>query len=141
MFEKPFRVLYQIIITMASTFSVYSTPASLSAFSASDFSSLTFERASELTYPKISAPNSVVSWCYSPNIPTSAAGTIIIPGDIIPNAIDLLPIFLNMEDAFGEGMRSVVLTMTLAETGSEKMYEYHFAKVSQLHVIFSWRIG
>lgn len=96
---------------------------------------MTFERATELTYPKIAAPNSVVSWCYSTNIPTSAAGTIIIPGDIIPNSVDLLPIFRGMEDAFGEGMRSVVLTIMLAETGSKNTYEYHFAKVSQLRIV------
>ena len=116
---------------MASTLSEYSTPGLSSAFSASEFYSMTFERATELTYPKIAPPNSVYSWHYSTNIPTSAAGTIIIPGDIIPNSIDLAPIFCNMEDAFGEGMRSVVLTMTLAETGSKNTYEYHFAKVSQ----------
>jgi hypothetical protein len=100
---------------------------------------MTFERATELTYPKIAPPNSVNSWCYSTNIPTSAAGTIIIPGDIIPNSIDLLPIFRDMEDAFGEGMRSVVLTMTKAdlESGSKNTYvsEYHFAKVRQRHII------
>ena len=120
---------------MSSTFSKYVTPATLSAFSASDFSSMTFERATELTYPKIAALNSIVSWCYSINIPTSAAGTIIILGDIIPNSVDLLPIFCGMEDAFGEGMRSVVLTIMLAETGSKNTYEYHFAKVSQLHIV------
>ena len=37
--------------------------------------------------------------------------------EYIPNSIDLLPIFRDMEHAFGEGMRSVVLTMMLAETG------------------------
>lgn len=47
-FEKSLQVLYQII--MASTFSKYATPVSLSAFSAS---SMTYERATELAYPKI----------------------------------------------------------------------------------------
>jgi hypothetical protein len=139
-FEKTLQVLYQlqleVKIIMASTFSEYVTPASFSAFSASEFYSMTFQRATELTYPKIAPPNSVDSWCYSTNIPTSAAGTIIIPGDIIPNSIDLLPIFRDMERAFGEGMRSVVLTMMLAESGFKNTYEYHFTKVSQRHIIF-----
>ena len=120
---------------MASTFSEYATPASFSAYSYSDFYSMTFERATEVTYPKIAPPNSVDSWCFSKNIPTSAAGTVIIPADIIPNSVDLFPIFRDMEDAFGDGMRSVVLTMTLAESGSKKTYEYHFAKVSQQYII------
>jgi len=116
-FEKTLQVIYQLEIIMTSNFRVseYATPANFYSFSASDFYAMTFERATELTYAKVATPNSINSWCYSTNIPTSAAGTIIIPGDIIPHSIDLLPIFRDMEDAFGEGMRSVVLTMTLQD--------------------------
>lgn len=89
-------------------------------------------------YPKIAAPNSVVSWCYSVNVPTNSVGTVITPRDIIPHSTDLLPILCDMEAAFGNGMRSVVLTMKLAKTEPQSTYEYHFAKVS--HYGSCWRI-
>jgi hypothetical protein len=71
--------MYQLEIMMASTFSKYATSANFYAFSASDLCAMTFERAAELAYPKVAsaAPNSMISitsWCYSTNIPTSAAG-------------------------------------------------------------------
>ena len=55
--------------------------------------------------------------------------------------IDLVPIFHDVGDAFGDGMSSVVLTRKLAETGSRDAYEYRFAKVSQLHItLVHWLI-
>ena len=42
----------------------------ISTYSASDFYSMSFERATEVTYPKITPPNSVNSWCFSKNIST-----------------------------------------------------------------------
>lgn len=119
---------------MSLSFTQYATPGSFTAFSATDFSSMTFERAADVVYPKIAAPNSVISWCYTENVPTNAAGTIITPRDTVPHATDLLPILHDMEGAFGNGMRSVVMTVMSAEGESQNTYEYHFAKVSQLQI-------
>jgi hypothetical protein len=119
---------------MCLSFTQYATPASFLAFSASEFSSMTFERAADLVYPKIAAPNSVISWCYSENVPTNAAGTMITPSDTVLHATDLLPILRDMEGAFGNGMRSVVMTIMSAEGESQNTYEYHFTKVSQLQI-------
>jgi len=74
------------------------------------------------------------SWCYSENVPTNAADTIITPSDTVPHVTDLLPILCDMEGAFGNGMRSVVMTIMLAEGESQNAYEYHFTKVSQLQI-------
>jgi hypothetical protein len=84
---------------MSSTVTQYATPPSWTAFSALEFSSITFQPV-YLLYPKIMLPNSIISWCYSPTIPTSAAGTVITPSDNIPHSADLLPVFHGMEDAF-----------------------------------------
>jgi len=46
----------------------------------------------------------------------------------------LLPILRDMEVAFGNGMRSVVMTIKLAEAESQNTYEYHFTKVRQLQI-------
>ena len=118
---------------MCLSFAQYATPASFAAFSASHFSSMTFEQAADLMYPKIAAPNSVISWCYSENVPTDAAGTIITLRDIVPHATDLLLILRDMEVAFGNGMRSVVMTIKPSEAEPQNTYEYHFTKVCQLH--------
>jgi hypothetical protein len=117
---------------MSLSFIQYATPASFAAFSVSDFSSMTFERAADLVYPKIAAPNSVISWCYSENVPANAMGTIITARDTIPHATDLLPILRDMEVAFGNGMRSVIMTIKLAEAESQT-YEYHFVKVCRYY--------
>lgn len=51
---------------------------------------MTFERAADLVYLKISAPNSVLSWCYSEkNVSANVVGAIITPRDTIPHATDL----------------------------------------------------
>lgn len=128
-------VLRRLSPIMSLSFTQYATPANFVAFSASYFSSVTFERVADLVYPKIAAPNSVISWWYTENVPTNAAGTIITPSDTVPHATDLLPILHDMESAFDHGMRSVVMTIKSAEGESQNDYEFHFAKVSQLPII------
>lgn len=64
---------------MSLTFAKYATPPG--AFSASEFASMTFEWAADVVYPNIAALDSVVSWCYRANVPTSAVGTVITPRD------------------------------------------------------------
>jgi hypothetical protein len=85
---------------------------------------MTFERAADLMYPRVAVPNSVVSWCYSENVPTSAVGTVITPRDTIPHSTDLFPILRDMEVAFSNGMRSVVMTMKSVETEPQSTYEF-----------------
>ena len=63
----------------------------------------------------------MISWCYSENVPTNAVGTIITLRDTIPHATNLLPILRDMEAAFGNGMRSVVMTIKPAEAESRKV--------------------
>lgn len=53
--------------------------------------------------------------------------------DAIPNSMTSCP-FSVIWKMPGNRMRSVALTMKLAETESQNTYEYHFAKVSQLPI-------
>jgi hypothetical protein len=97
--------------------------------SVSSESAMTFERSTDFAYPKIA--HLILSYL-GVTVPRRislqvlcAAGTIIIRGMLF---LILLRPPTRRGDAFGNGMRSVVLTMmNLAET-------YHFAKVSQLHI-------
>lgn len=58
---------------------------------------MTFERATDLTYPKIAAPNSVISFEYLLQV---LQRQLSFRGGI-PNSTDFLPIFRHMGDAFG----------------------------------------
>ena len=108
-----FKKTRNLSFIVSSTFSEYATPSSFSAFSASEFfSSTTFERATDLTYPKIAAPNSVISFEYLLQV---LQRQLSFRGGI-PNSTDFLPIFRHMGDAFGNRMRSIDMNMKLAGT-------------------------
>ena len=98
-------------------------------FTDAEFSSMTFERATDFTYPKIVAPNSVISISITVKISLQVLqGQLTFWGNPIPNSI--------VEDDFGKGKRTFFLTMKLADsTGSQNTYEY------QLHITFvHWRL-
>ena len=98
---------------------------------------MSFERAADLAYPKIAPPNSIVSWCYSANVPTSAVGTVITPRDTILHSTNLLPILRDMEAAFSNGIRSVSCDH---EVGRNRTSKHHLAKVSQLQIVLVHRL-
>ena len=57
-------------------------------------------------------------------------GTVITPRGTILHSTDLLLILRDMEVAFSNGIRSVVVTMEFAETEPQITYEYHLVNVS-----------
>ena len=109
----------------------YSTPNRYAAYSSTFFATLTFKDASELVYPILTPPGSIVyenfDDMFSSEVHASAPATVILPSDIIPHLDDVLPIIRALPSKFSLGMRSVMLTLFV---GGQKMtFAYHFSKV------------
>ena len=92
-----------------STFWTYTTPSTSAAYSSQFFQSLTFNQAVGHTYPSFLPPNTVTTWMFTDEIPTTAKSTIILFDEVIPDLKDLNPIMRSLEDEYNNGRRSVVL--------------------------------
>ena len=90
-------------------FKSYSSPPSSVAYSAQFFASLTFGKVLGLDFPAIAPASSVVSFVFDEETPFDAAGTIILPGETIPELQDLLPIWNGMPAAFARGSHCVLV--------------------------------
>ncbi|KAJ7465199.1 hypothetical protein FB451DRAFT_1179375 [Mycena latifolia] len=110
-------------------FSEYATPQSSLKYSPEYFASLTFGRAHSIDYPTIASPGLITGWCLDNDEPSSAAGTLVQPGEVVPHAEDLLPISRIMEGAYLEGSRSVIVQFGEYQAG------YHFSKIRLLLAI------
>ncbi|KAJ7903021.1 hypothetical protein B0H13DRAFT_1473612, partial [Mycena leptocephala] len=91
------------------------------------FASLTFARIAEFDYPTIATSSIIERWCFSSDIPTTAAGTVIRPGEHIPHLQDLHPIAREMEKAFADGARSVSVVLNIDDEHHD--FQFHFSKV------------
>lgn len=109
------------------TFRSYASPPPHLAFSLSFFNVLTIAQATERSYPIIAPIGSVSSAKFLPEIPLSAAATVIIPGEVIPNYNDLKILTSSIEKAYKEGSRSAEVKFQY--NGIEKCIVYHFSKV------------
>ena len=85
------------------TFRSYASPLPHLAFSSSFFNYLTISQAGERSYPLIAPIGSVISAKFLPEIPLSAAATVIIPGEVIPNYKDLKTLTSTIEEAYKVG--------------------------------------
>lgn len=96
-------------------YEIYSTPNRYAAYSSMFFATLTFKDASELVYPVIAPPGSIVyrnfDEMFSSEVHASASATVILPSDIIPHMDDVLPIIRALPAKFSSGMQSVMLTL------------------------------
>lgn len=108
---------------LSMNFSAYATPHSSLKYSPDYFASLTFERAQSIDFPTIANPGLIVRWCFDTNEPASAPSTVILPGEVVPHAEDLVPISRAMEAAYATGSRSVVVDF------GDSQVVYHFSKV------------
>jgi hypothetical protein len=113
--------------TSSLSFRSYASPPPHLAFSLSFFNVLTIAQAAERSYPIIAPIGSVSSAKILPEIPLSAAATVIIPGEVIPNYNDLRTLTSSLEKAYTEGSRSAEVTFQY--NGMEKCIVYHFSKV------------
>ena len=109
------------------TFRSYASPPPHLAFSLSFFNVLTIAQAAERSYPIIAPIGSVSSAKFLPEIPLSAAATVIIPGEVIPNYNDLKILTSSIEKAYKEGSRSAEVKFQY--NGIKKCIVYHFSKV------------
>ncbi|KAJ7653251.1 hypothetical protein DFH06DRAFT_994401, partial [Mycena polygramma] len=113
-------------------FSEYATPVPTLKYSPQYFSSLTFARVENLDYPDITtSPSTIERWCFSNDIPTTATGNVIQPGERIPRLQDLLPISRDMERAFTDGARSVDIVLNVGG-GQRVNTQFHFSKIRLL---------
>jgi hypothetical protein len=112
---------------MPPTFRSYASPGPHLAFSLNFFNVLTIAQAADGSYPNIAPVGSVSSAIFLPEIPVSAAATVIIPGEVIPNYNDLKTLTSNIEKAYKEGLRSAEVKFKY--NGIEKCNVYHFSKV------------
>ncbi|KAJ3568104.1 hypothetical protein NP233_g5933 [Leucocoprinus birnbaumii] len=110
-------------------FEDYSTPPAHSAFSFAFYQSLTFGSLETITFPLINKSGSLIHWCFDKEVPASAEGSIILPGETIPHYNDLRPIILALKTAFSQGFRSVAIQMSglNGEPPLERLY--HFKKI------------
>ena len=88
------------------TFRSYASPPPHLAFSSSFFNYLTIAQAGERSYPLIAPIGSVISAKFLAEIPLSAAASVIIPSEVIPNYKDLKTLTSTFEEACKEGSRS-----------------------------------
>ncbi|KAJ7123891.1 hypothetical protein C8R43DRAFT_840170, partial [Mycena crocata] len=105
---------------------VYSTPHPSTRYSATYFSGVTFKEAAELEYPTICAPKTISAWTFADETPNDVDSEVE-PHETIPHIDDLLPILRDMEEAFGQGARSVAVSLILAGKTVDRLY--HLSKL------------
>ncbi|KAJ7784245.1 hypothetical protein B0H16DRAFT_1296065 [Mycena metata] len=111
----------------------YATPAPTLKFSPQYFTALTFTHTASLEYPRIATSRIIEGWSFNANVPATASGTLVQPGEYIPYLQDLLPISRKMEPAFAIGMRSVDIILVI--DGQRTVVQYHFSKIRLLIAI------
>ncbi|KAK7034107.1 hypothetical protein R3P38DRAFT_2519024 [Favolaschia claudopus] len=109
------------------SFIEYATPVATPKYSPQYFASLTFLRVQELDYPEIATSSIVKSWSFTDNIPSTALGTVIQPGELVPFLDDVLPTSREMAAAFAAGSRAVRVRLSIE--GHEREVELHFSKI------------
>ncbi|KAJ6596406.1 hypothetical protein DFH09DRAFT_905265, partial [Mycena vulgaris] len=120
------------------SFSEYATPPATLKYSPPYFASLTFARADTLEYPPIPKPGLIEGWCFSNEVPATASGTLVQPGEVIPCFHDLHPITREMERVFADGARSVDVVLNYGD-GHRTGLRYHFSKIRLLIAINNHR--
>jgi hypothetical protein len=117
----------QTFYQLTMLFDEYALPSPHLAFSHQYFSCLSFSQAAELQYPTIAPPGSVTAQHFTEDVPQSASGTLVTPYEVLPDILDLLSTSTDMESAYLNGMRSVVVDFTVCDVAY--IYCYHFSKV------------
>ncbi|KAJ3712562.1 hypothetical protein C8R42DRAFT_647375 [Lentinula raphanica] len=87
----------------------YIMPTAHTAFSWNFFHSLTFASVMDLDFPVIAQPGYVQHFSFEPEIPLSAASTVIRTSETVPHISDIQPILAQLEDEYLRGNRSVKL--------------------------------
>jgi hypothetical protein len=107
---------------------VYSTPPSYAKFSWEFFHDITFLALTDLQFPLIAPPGTIQSFAFEPEVPLTAASTLILPDEVIPPLTDLAPILNRLEEEYICGNRSVKVQLK----HSGKPHVFHFQKVCRV---------
>ena len=115
---------------------MYTTPSAFAAYSSQFFHSLTFNQVVDHTYPSFWPPNTVTTWMFTDEIPTTARSTIILFDEVIPDLADLNPIMRSLEDEYNNGRRSVILVFHDQHSDVTTEHLCHFSKVCVLTFLY-----
>lgn len=116
-----------VTLFMTSNFSTYTTPNASSPYSAQYFGELKFQDTEHLTYPTIAQKGSVSQWLFDRKELNDAPAVKIEPSEVVPHIDDIRPISSDMDSAFHEGFRSVVIVCQIDGVGVTRAY--HMSKV------------
>jgi hypothetical protein len=109
---------------MASAFDSYCSPPSHALYSPQYFNALTFEQCSALQFPSIVASGAIRKWGLSPVEHASASANVILHTDWIPHYHDLQPICAELQRAFNNGFRSVIVTAVVRDLQYELLWNF-----------------
>ncbi|KAJ3502124.1 hypothetical protein NMY22_g18695 [Coprinellus aureogranulatus] len=122
-----------------SNFKSYTTPSPTLCFSKEYFASLTLEQAAYLSdIPRITAPQSVYGWTWSKEQPTNPQAMSIMPGEIIPAREDLATIIANLQGAYLNGYRSVLVNFRV--DGQSYTFLYHLSKIELIKLVNNYDV-
>ncbi|KAK6984345.1 hypothetical protein R3P38DRAFT_3292429 [Favolaschia claudopus] len=112
----------------------YATPVATLKYSPQYFASLTFFACPGAGLPREIATSSIVkSWSFTDNIPSTALGTVIQPGELVPFLDDVLPISREMAAAFAAGSRAVRVRLSIEGMKGKSIYIPGRPYVSEVH--------
>lgn len=109
---------------------VYAAPSPHLAYSPEFFNKLTIAKLAALEFPTLAPEGSVTLTEFLPEVPRSAAATVIRPNEILPNYADLVGVTRHLTSEYQNGMRAVRVTFQYLEI--EYCYIYHFSKVCEI---------
>ena len=125
---------------MSSIYASYTAPSPSSLYSADYFSNLTFRDAAVLHYPIIAKKGAMTQWLFDYNEHDDPQTTNIVDDEVILHIDDIQLICGEMEQAFKDGFRSVVIVCTVEGLGVTR--RYHMSKVChRLHWWFNFFIA
>ncbi len=109
------------------SFTEYQSPSPSVKFSKSFFDELTFSSIVDLDYPTIAPRCSASGFAWSTDVPSTALATLILPNDIIPNALDLTAVIQHLPTAYEQGYRALDITIHMGDKIVTQ--NFHFSKV------------
>jgi hypothetical protein len=112
---------------MLHNFAVYNAPSASLLYSSAYFDKITFHDVAELSYPVIARKSSVTQWLFDYQEHNDTGATELSANEVVLHIDDLQPIIGEMEGAFNDGFRSVVIVCTVDGYGVTRTY--HMSKV------------
>ncbi|KAJ7620039.1 hypothetical protein B0H17DRAFT_905135, partial [Mycena rosella] len=110
-------------------YTAYVTPHPHTRFSAESFAAITVAEAHDIVQnnrlPAILPKDSVKKWVFDRAVPTAIPEILVTAGEAIPCVQDILPITQEMDEAFKQGARCIVLELLAGN-----FVRYHLSKLT-----------